>query len=443
MTPSLCTSSLSGTARDNAATPNAIAGATVTLTDSTGTTLNYSSDYGVTSLRGQPITATTDALGNYSFPNIAPGAYKVSFRDVSTAAVISSTVTTGGTGTTTETTTAVTSLLSPVTTITTATPGVVNAVYAVMPKLTKKFFPTTVAKGQISTLVFTLTNSPGNTAKSNLGFVDTLPQGLVVDTNSNMMTNCPAGGSTVTRDPASMTATTGVITVTNASITAGVASCEYSIAVRADAAGIYTNDSSNVTTTGLVKDTLATKVVTDDTVSGKFACDANMYHIMNDQLYRMDPRDSRIISYEIGPKTLSGIDAIGFNNQDGFMYGIATSASNGRTAGNLVRINSSGVVTDLGSISGVTTANMTGIKGGDFDDSGNLVVHSYLNTATIYSINVSTRVATVITANAAFPAEDMAYYNGFFYSIGWDGSNSKLFTIRKSDWTVTHVFPFS
>jgi hypothetical protein len=64
MTPSLCTSSLSGTARDNAATPNAIAGATVTLTDSAGTTLNYPSDYGVTALRGQPITATTDASGN-------------------------------------------------------------------------------------------------------------------------------------------------------------------------------------------------------------------------------------------------------------------------------------------------------------------------------------------------------------------------------------------
>ena len=437
MTPSLCTSSLSGTARDNAATPNAIAGATVTLTDSAGTTLNYPSDYGVTALRGQPITATTDASGNYSFTNLAPGAYKVSFRDVSTAAVISATVTTGGSGTTTETTTAVTSLLSPVSTITTATSGVVNAVYAVMPTLTKKFFPTTVAKGQISTLIFTLTNSPGNPAKTGLGFVDTLPTGLVVDTNSNMMTTCSAGGGNVTRDPASMTATTGVVTVTNASITAGVASCEYSIAVRADVAGDYTNNASNVTTTGLVKDTLATKVVTDDTVSGKFTCDANMYHIMNDQLYRMDPRDSRIISYEIGPKTLSGIDAIGFNNQDGFMYGIATSASNGRTAGNLVRINSSGVVTDLGSISGVTAANMTGIKGGDFDDSGNLVVHSYLNTATIYSINVSTRVATVITANAAFPADDMAYYNGFFYSIGWDGSNSKLFTIRKSDWTVT------
>jgi hypothetical protein len=112
---------VSGTARDNAATPNAIAGATVTLTDSAGTTLNYPSDYGVTALRGQPITATTDASGNYSFTNLAPGAYKVSFRDVSTAAVISATVTTGGSGTTTETTTAVTSLLSPVSTITTAT----------------------------------------------------------------------------------------------------------------------------------------------------------------------------------------------------------------------------------------------------------------------------------------------------------------------------------
>jgi CshA-type fibril repeat protein len=430
---SSCTASLSGTALTTAG--NAVQGALVTLTNSSGTALTYPNDYPVASLRGQVVSTVTDASGQYSFPYVVAGSYAVRFTDVVTAAVTGTSVVGGST--TSEATTAITELTSAAKALVAGAAGVINATYTAFPTLTKKFFPSTVAKGQISTLVFTLTNSPGNAAKSNLGFVDTLPQGVVVDTNSNMMTTCPAGGSNVTRDPASMTATTGVVTVTNASISSGVSSCEYSIAVRADTAGTYTNDASNVTTTGLAKDTLATKVVTNDIDPGKFSCDANMYHIINSQLYRMDPRDTRLISYEIGPNTLSGIDAIGYNNQDGYMYGIATSASNGRTAGNLVRITSSGVVTDLGAISGVTTANMTGIKGGDFDDAGNLVVHSYLNSATIYSINVLSKVATVITASAAFPAEDMAYSNGYFYSIGWDGSNSKLFTIRKSDWTVT------
>lgn len=427
-----CSSSLSGTALTTAGSP--VSGALVRLTDSAGTPLVYPADYGTVALRGQGITAVTDSSGQYSFPNVVPGTYAIQFNDVPTAAVTGTSVVGGST--TSENTTAITLLTSATRTLVAGAAGVINATYTAFPTLTKRFFPSTVAKGQISTLIFTLTNSPGNAAKSNLGFVDTLPPGLVVDTNSNMMTTCP-GGVNVTRDPSSMTATSGVVTVTNASITNGVSSCEYSIAVRADAAGTYTNDASNVTTTGLTKDTLATKVVTDDSVSGKFACDTNMYHIMGSQLYRMDPRDTRLISYEIGSNTLAGIDAIGFNKLDGFMYGIATSSSNGRTAGNLVKIDSSGVVTDMGVISGVTTSNMTGIKGGDFDDSGNLVVHSYLNSATIYSINVSTKVATVITASAPFPADDLAYSNGFFYSIGWDGSNKNLFTIRKSDWTVT------
>jgi CshA-type fibril repeat protein len=430
---SACSSSLSGTALTTAGGP--VSGAVVKLTDTAGTPLVYPADYGTVALRGQAITAITDSSGQYSFPNVVPGTYAVQFNDVPTAAVTGTSVV-GGT-TTSENTTAITLLTSAPRTLVAGAAGVINATYTAFPTLTKKFFPSTVAKGQISTLIFTLTNSPGNAAKSNLGFVDTLPAGLVVDTNSNMMTTCSAGGANVTRDPASMTATSGVITVANASIANGVSSCEYSIAVRADTAGTYTNDASNVTTTGLTKDTLATKVVTNDSASGKFACDTNMYHIMGSQLYRMDPRDTRIISYEIGSNTLAGIDAIGFNKLDGFMYGIATSSSNGRTAGNLVKIDSSGVVTDMGAISGVTTANMTGIKGGDFDDSGNLVVHSYLNSPTIYSINVSTKVATVITASASFPAEDLAYSNGYFYSIGWDGSNKNLFTIRKSDWTVT------
>jgi CshA-type fibril repeat protein len=437
MNSGTCSANLSGTALTTASSP--VVGALVTLTNGTGTPLMYPDDYADATLRGQTISVLTNASGQYSFPYVVPGSYAVRFTDVSTAAVTGTSVI-GGT-TTSETTTAITQLTSASKTLVAGTSGVIDATYTVLPKLTKKFLPTTVAKGQISTLIFTLNNSAGNGAKSGLGFVDTLPSGLVVDTNANMMTTCP-GGSTVALDPASMTASSGVITVTNASINAGVASCEYSIAVRADTAGTYTNDASNVTTTGLAEDLLATKVVTNDSVSGKFACSSNMYHIIGSQLYQMNPRDSRAISYEIGPNTLGGINAIGFNVVDGYMYGIATTTANGRTAGNLVRIDSSGAVTDLGAISGVASSDMTAIVGGDFDGQGNLVVKKTGLVSTLYSINVSTRAATTITTSITVGGADLAYVNGEFYSV----RQQNFYKITRSagtTWTATvrAIFP--
>ena len=449
MTPSLCTSSLSGTARDNAATPNPIAGATVTLTDSTGTTLTYPSDYGNSALRGQPITTTTDASGNYSFPNLSPGAYKVSFRDVSNAEVISSTVTTGGTGTTTETTTAITSLLSPTSTITLATPGVINAVYAVMPTLTKRFEPATLAVGQVGSLVFTFTNAPGNPAKTGLGFVDTLPAGIQVDTNNNLMTTCPGGlisAQNPTINPAAMSTTTNTVTVTGATMTAGVATCDYSVAVKATAAGTYTNGASNVVTTGFKKETNDTLVATTPTSTGAFLCDSYMYHITNKQLYRQSPNQSPALSYEIGPKLATAvINGIGFNSLDGFIYGIVTTAGDGLTAGHLVRYGSDGVPTSMGAITGsMTPSNLTSIRGGDTDDAGNLIVGTGSSSSTIWTIDLATRVSTTVTLSAAVTANDLAYSNGRIYAQYAD----KFFKITKDaapdySWSVTTATVFS
>jgi hypothetical protein len=216
-----------------------------------------------------------------------------------------------------------------------------------------------------------------------------------------------------------MTATSGVITVAGASINTGVTSCEYSIAVRADVAGTYTNDATNVTTTGLAKNLLATKVVTEASASGKFVCNTNMYHVSDSQLYQLDPSASGARQYKIGPNTLGGVNAIGFNDLDGYMYGVATTATDGRTAGNLVRIDSSGVVTDLGAISGTTASDMAAIRAGDFDDSGNLVVKKSGWTDKWYSINVTTQVATMVTLSMQVYGDDIAYANGYFYTISF------------------------
>ena len=416
---STCATSLSGNLSTGGGA--AVAGVLVTLTDNTGTVFTYPADYPDSALRGQNVTATSDASGNYSFPLVAAGDYKLKFVDASgTVLVNQAIVTASGSGMTTDYS-AATSLLSPAFTLVTGTPGVVNAKYNSSQNLTKLFFPSTVDVGQVSTLTFTISNT-ALAAKSGIGWVDSLPAGLVVDDNPNRRTTC-AGGSSETLNPAAMTAAPGAtsITVTGASINASVASCTYSVNVKATAAGDYRNGPSNVTTTAIDKNTDATVTAMAPTAAGETLCDNNVFYLESGQLYR-HPYNS-LSRYAVGPTYTSGaVDAIGYNSEDGFLYGIARSTvtSNGvaLTAGHLVRYSGSGILTDLGSMTGtgITDTVMATAVGGDFDNSGNLVVKATGSKSTLYSIDVATRVVTTITTSIAIQGDDLAYSGGAFYS---------------------------
>jgi uncharacterized repeat protein (TIGR01451 family) len=111
----------------------------------------------------------------------------------------------------------------------TATLEVIN-----QPMLSKTFSPATISAGGTSTLTFTITNSTGNPAVSGLGFVDTLP--TAVTANGTPTNTC---GATVT-------AVSNVITVSNASLTLGQATCTISVPVTATAAGTYVNNAFNI-----------------------------------------------------------------------------------------------------------------------------------------------------------------------------------------------------
>jgi uncharacterized repeat protein (TIGR01451 family) len=98
------------------------------------------------------------------------------------------------------------------------------------PTLTKAFNPSTVTVGGTTTLVFTLANAAGNPAQSGLSFTDALPVGLAVAAAPNFQSNCPAGGALLD-NPAFLSAPGGLVTVANAAMTAGVASCEIRVNV--------------------------------------------------------------------------------------------------------------------------------------------------------------------------------------------------------------------
>ena len=442
---SSCATSLSGNLSTGAGV--AVAGVLVTLTDTSGAILTFPADYPEASLRGQAVTSVSDSSGNYSFPLVAAGDYKLKFVDASGSILVNQAiVTASGSGMTTDYT-AATSLLSPSITLVTGTPGVVDAKYNSSQSLSKVFWPTTVNAGQVSTLTFTISNISMQ-SKSGIGWVDSLPAGLVVDDNPNKRTTC-AGGSSETLNPTEMTAVAGAtsITVTNASINANVASCKYSVNVRATTAGDYRNGPSNVATTNIDKNTDATVEALAPSTAGATLCDNNVFYLQSGQLYR-HPYNS-LSRYAVGPTYTSGaVDAIGYNSVDGFIYGIArsTTTSNGvaLTAGHLVRYSSNGILTDLGSLtgSGITDTVMATAVGGDFDNSGNLVVKATGSKTTLYSIDVSTLVATTITTTVAIEGDDLAFSKGHFYS-SFGLYMYKVGVSAGTTWTATRstIFP--
>lgn len=155
--------------------------------------------------------------------------------------------------------------------VTGISPGMNNSVNATLtvnnhPALTKAFVPATIGPGGTSTLTFTVANSTGNPAQSNLAFSDTLPAGLTV-TAVGAMTGTGCSGT-----PAFSAST---VSLAAGAITAGNGPCTFTATVRGDAAGIYPNTSvGNITGLGggLTADTLAsTLAVVGTTLSKTFS----------------------------------------------------------------------------------------------------------------------------------------------------------------------------
>lgn len=82
-----CGGTLQGTATTSDSARYPIPNAVVTLLSSTGTVLTYPVGH---PQAGQPITATTDANGDYAFPTLAPGSYKVRFVNAGSSVIAQS-----------------------------------------------------------------------------------------------------------------------------------------------------------------------------------------------------------------------------------------------------------------------------------------------------------------------------------------------------------------
>ena len=120
------------------------------------------------------------------------------------------------------------------------------------PAFSKAFAPNPVFAGELSTLTFTIDNSAGSLAVTDLDFTDTLPGSVEVATPPSESTTCTGGTLTAA-------AGSGIITYTGGSVAAG-ATCEVVVDVTSAIEGVFANTSGDLTSSsgnsGTANDTL-------------------------------------------------------------------------------------------------------------------------------------------------------------------------------------------
>jgi hypothetical protein len=117
------------------------------------------------------------------------------------------------------------------------------------PTFATAFVPTTIAVGESCTLAFTITDTNASGTESGIGFTDTLPAGLVVDSQNGESGSCASTAATpVTANPGSST-----ISLTGGSLKGGAAgstsaTCTVSVDVTSNTPGNYTDPAVTVNT---------------------------------------------------------------------------------------------------------------------------------------------------------------------------------------------------
>ena len=149
-----------------------------------------------------------------------------------------------------------------------------TALAATPPTVATAFTPSTgIGVGESATLAFTITDTNSSGTETAIGFTDTLPAGLVVDSQNGESGSCGSTAATpVTANPGSST-----ITLTGGALKGGATgasstTCTVSVDVTSNTAGNYTNTTPTVSSSDgaatAVNTTASLPVGGEPTISG-------------------------------------------------------------------------------------------------------------------------------------------------------------------------------
>ncbi len=142
----------------------------------------------------------------------------------------------------------------------------------------------------------------------------------------------------------------------------------------------------------------------------------------------------------IGTAATLAYNAIAYRPADNLIYGATNGTAGTIPIGHLVIVDSTGAVFDQGAITGLNSADL-GLNAGAFDGSGTYWVadSNTAGTRTLYSVNLTTRVATPLAATAGLvTSPDLTWANGFLWGIGQNST-----TMLRIDVTTGAVTSFS
>ncbi|WP_159586049.1 DUF7507 domain-containing protein, partial [Chelativorans xinjiangense] len=156
------------------------------------------------------------------------------------------------------------------------------------------------------------------------------------------------------------------------------------------------------------------------------ACDATLYLGQNNPtgLFQFDTASNPFVVNPVGPTSSGQYNAIAMHPTDGYIYGVRAT-----TPPMLVRVGSDGSVVELGTISGLPVASVSGEIGPD----GTYYVAT---STTLYRVNLETMSATSVALSQSVGTLDMAWHNGLLYTAV-DGTG--LFAINPANGNVTAI----
>ncbi|WP_454832365.1 DUF6923 family protein [Pseudoxanthomonas wuyuanensis] len=170
------------------------------------------------------------------------------------------------------------------------------------------------------------------------------------------------------------------------------------------------------------------------------SCSSTMYLGVDapTQLHRIDTSTNPLTYPSIGAPNSPGYNAMGYDPASNYIF--ATRWDTGTSTYRLLRIAANGVVQDAGAISGGgINVSGTGIASGEVGADGFYYVKDNASTNQMWRVNLTTRVATLITLSQSIANADLAWSNGLLYAH--DHATGLFHSIHPTTGTVTQIGP--